>query len=107
MNGTVEPNAVINARRLYNSCINEANIEMDGVEPVLSVVTNEFGGWPILLGDSWNESTFDLPNLLLKLRKYDNEIIYRIDTTTNQENSSVYDIEVSNRYSDVQYFLMD
>jgi membrane metallo-endopeptidase-like protein 1 len=94
MNGTAEPNAILNARRLYNSCINESNIEADGVEPVLSVVENEFGGWPILQGPSWNASTFNLSDLLLKLRKYDNEIIYRIDTATNEENSSVYDIEI-------------
>jgi neprilysin len=94
-NGTVEPNAIVNARNLYRSCMNEASIETDGVEPVLSIINREFGGWPILQGAAWNASTFNLTDLLIPLRKYDNGIIYSVATQTNQENSSVYDIEVS------------
>ncbi|CAF4423120.1 unnamed protein product [Rotaria sp. Silwood2] len=93
-NETMEPEAIINARNLYESCINETAIENDGVEAILSIINDEFGGWPILQASSWNATTFNLSDLLLKLRKYDNEIIYRIDTATNQENSSVYDIEL-------------
>jgi membrane metallo-endopeptidase-like protein 1 len=93
-NGTTDPKAVINARNLYNSCIDEAGIETDGVEPVLSIVHNEFGGWPILLGSTWDNSTFNLTRLLLQLRQYDNGIIFSVDTATNQQNSSVYDIEL-------------
>lgn len=93
-NGTVEPNAIVNARQLYKSCMNEASIETDGVEPVLSIINRDFGGWPILQGAAWNESTFNLANLLIQLRKYDNGIIYSVATATNQENSSVYDTEL-------------
>ena len=60
--------------------MDEARIEMDGVEPVLSIVNDEFGGWPILQGAAWNESTFNLSDLLLKLRKYDDGIIFSVDT---------------------------
>jgi len=93
-NGTVEPKAVINARNLYASCMNETAIEVDGVEPILNILNEEFGGWPILEGANWNASNFNLTNLLLKIRQYDNEIMYRIDTAVNQENSSIYDIEL-------------
>ncbi|CAF1189094.1 unnamed protein product [Rotaria sp. Silwood1] len=93
-NGTVEPNAIINARRLYDSCINEAGIETDGVESVLSIVNNELGGWPILQGHTWSPPNFNLSDLLLKLRKYDDGVIFSVNTATNQENSSVYDIEL-------------
>jgi len=93
-NATIEPKAVTNARNLYDSCIDEANIEIDGVEPVFSIINNEFGGWPILLGASWNASTFNLTNLLVKLRQYDDGIMYSVITATNQENSSAYDIEL-------------
>ncbi len=93
--GTVEPNAITNARNLYESCIDEAGIETDGVEPVLDIINNEFGGWPILEGAAWNPTTFNLSDILLKLRRYDNEIIFSVATATNQQNSSVYDIEVS------------
>lgn len=104
-NGTDEPKAILNSRILYDSCIDEDGIEADGVEPVLSVVNNEFGGWPILLGASWNDSAFNLSDLLIKLRKYDDGIMFSINTGTNQENSSVYDIEVSNRFSLKFFFL--
>ena len=96
-NGTVDPNAIVNARQLYRSCMNEASIETDGVEPVLSIINRDFGGWPILQGATWNDSTFNLANLLIQLRKYDNGIIYSVATATNQKNSSVYDIEVSRK----------
>lgn len=95
-NTTVVPKAVDNAIVLYNSCLDEAGIEADGVEPVLSILENEFGGWPILLGANWNPTTFNLSNLLVRLRAYDDGILYSVSTNTNQENSSVYDIEVRN-----------
>jgi hypothetical protein len=94
-NGTVEPNAVVNSRRLYRSCVDETGIESDGVEPILSVLENEFGGWPILQGSSWNSSMFDLMTLLLNLRKYSNNLIYQVGTSIDEKNSTTYDIEVS------------
>jgi hypothetical protein len=93
-NGTIDPQAVVNARNLYSSCTNETTIEMDDVTAVLSIVNNEFGGWPILQGAAWNSSVFNLTDLLLKLRQYDNEIIFSVATATDQQNSSAYDIEV-------------
>lgn len=80
---------------------------MDGVEPVLSILNNEFGGWPILQGEEWNASNYNLFDLLLKLRAYDDGIIFSVVTATNQENSSVYDIEVRNDIFDkvkIKYF---
>jgi len=97
-NGTKDPNAVINARNLYASCMDEAGIEDDGVAPVLSIINNEFGGWPILQGSSWDPSKFNLFNLLIKLRRYDNGFLFSVVTATNQQNSSVYDIEVKIRF---------
>ncbi|UJR20406.1 hypothetical protein I4U23_023537 [Adineta vaga] len=87
--------AVAHARALYASCINEAQIEHEGVEAVMDIVNNEFGGWPILHGTLWNDTTFNLTNILLKLRKYDDGIVFSVTTATNQENSSVYDIELA------------
>ncbi|CAF0895927.1 unnamed protein product [Rotaria sordida] len=64
--------------QLYYNVIDEADIEATGVDPILSLVNTELGGWPILQGSSWSSSTFDLSNLFLKLRKYAYNIIYRI-----------------------------
>jgi membrane metallo-endopeptidase-like protein 1 len=93
-NETIDPQAVVNARNLYSSCTNETTIEMDDVTAVISIVNNELGGWPILQGAAWNSSVFNLTDLLLKLRQYDNEIIFSVVTGTDQQNSSAYDIEL-------------
>ncbi|CAF4125832.1 unnamed protein product, partial [Adineta steineri] len=93
-NDTNEPKAIINARNLYHSCINEKYIENEGINPILSLINNEFGGWPIIQS-SWNNSTFDLLNLLLKLRKYQNNIIFGLDTTTNDKHSTEYALGIS------------
>lgn len=77
--------------------MNESNIEVDGLETILEIIDKEFGGWPILDGPSWNSSNFNLTNLLLKLRQYDDGIFFSVNTATNQENSSIYDIEVNRR----------
>lgn len=33
-------------------------MERDGIEPLMSILKN-IGGWPVLLGEDWNESKFD------------------------------------------------
>lgn len=87
--------AVQNARRLYNSCVNEEVVENEGVDGLLSVVKNEFGGWPILEGLSWRDSSFNLSNLLFKLREYNHNIIYSCSTSIDDRNSSSYFIRVN------------
>ncbi|CAF2049942.1 unnamed protein product [Rotaria magnacalcarata] len=93
-NEKAEPTALDNARVLYNSCINEQNIEDEGTDTILSIVNNEFGGWPILEGSSWDNSTFNLFNLLLKLRQYNNDIIFGIGTSVDEKNSEKYDLVI-------------
>ncbi|CAF4126552.1 unnamed protein product [Adineta steineri] len=92
-NDTNEPNAIINARNLYHSCINEQHIEDEGINPILSLINNEFGGWPII-HTAWDNSTFDILNLLLKLRKYNNDIIFSISTSIDEKNSTEYDLRI-------------
>ncbi|CAF1238930.1 unnamed protein product [Adineta steineri] len=94
-NDTNEPKAIINARNLYHSCINEQHIEDEGIDPILSLINNEFGGWPIIQR-SWDNSTFDLLNLLFKLQKYsNNNIIFSIGTSINDKNSTEYILKIS------------
>lgn len=93
-NASEELHCVNNARALYSSCVDEAKIDEDGVEPVLSLIETEFGGWPILQGSSWNNATFNFSRLLLKLRQYNYNIIYRINTDVDEKNSSLPDIVV-------------
>lgn len=94
-NETDELQCVINARLLYSTCIDEAMIEMNGTEPILSLIKTEFGDWPILQGSSWDNETFNLSNLLRKLRQYNYNIIFRINTDVDEKNSSATIIAVS------------
>ncbi|CAF4113273.1 unnamed protein product, partial [Adineta steineri] len=58
---------------------------------------NEFGGWPIIQS-SWNDSNFNILNLLLKVRKYQNNIIFGIGTSVDDKNSREYYLEISQSY---------
>ncbi|CAF3932616.1 unnamed protein product [Rotaria sordida] len=87
-NETVKLQSVMNARILYSSCINQTNIEIEGIDPVLSLINTQFGGWPILQGSSWNSSTFNLTNLLFKLHQYNYDFIFSIASEIDEKNSS-------------------
>jgi hypothetical protein len=95
-NTTVESKAIINARRLYTACVNEDAVETEDIDGILSLINTEFGGWPILLGSTWNESTFNFSQLLFKLSQYNNFVFYYIETKINRKNTSTYLIRVSN-----------
>ncbi len=86
---------VINARRLYSSCIDDVQIEEDGVQPILSLLETEFGGWPILQGSSWNNASYNLSNLLFKLHQYNYNPVFGINTGIDDKNSLSHIIVVS------------
>lgn len=87
-------NAVTNAQNLYRSCINEAAIDQEGANYILSLVDTEFGGWPILQGLSWNNESFNFIDLIMKLRQYNQNLLFRVLTATDDKNSTSYDIEL-------------
>jgi hypothetical protein len=80
---------------LYSSCIDDVTIEDDGVKPILSLLETEFGGWPIILGSSWTNASFNLTNLLFKLRQYNYNPVFGINTEHDDKNSSSRIIVVS------------
>lgn len=43
------------SKKLFRSCMDLDSIEKRGVEP-LKILIDELGGWPVVEGDSWNES---------------------------------------------------
>ncbi len=94
LNDTIESKTITSARRLYGSCIDETSIEMKSIDTILSFITKELGGWPILEGSKWNHSTFNFSRLLLKLHEYNKNPIYNINTKIDLINSSIYCIRV-------------
>jgi len=93
-NGTVQLNSTFNARRMYASCVNEDAIEAEGVDVILPFINTELSGWPILQGSTWDNSTFNLSRLLLKLNEYSNSVIYNVGTQIDPRNSSFRSIRV-------------
>ncbi|UJR11658.1 hypothetical protein I4U23_015839 [Adineta vaga] len=77
-NATEESRAITNARRLYSS----------------SLIDKELGGWPVLKGSTWNESTFDFDRLMLKLSEHNNYIFYTVKTEVDENNSSIRSIQI-------------
>ena len=94
LNGTQQLKSTINARQLYNSCLSEDLIDVDAVDTLLSFVNTELGGWPILQGSAWNESTFDFARLLLRLNEQSNQFIFAMGTMIDEKNSSMEGIRV-------------
>jgi hypothetical protein len=61
---------------------------------ILEFINKELGGWPILQGSTWDESTFDFAHLMLKLSQHNNFILYTVETDIDEKNSSVRSIRV-------------
>ncbi len=74
--------------------MNESTIESESISEIFSLINNEFGGWPILQGSSWNISSFNFSRLLFKLRQYNHNAIFNVETATDTRNSSAYFIRV-------------
>jgi hypothetical protein len=91
----MESKAVTNARRLYDSCVDEYAIEIESLSVVLPLINEEFGGWPLVQGSKWNESMFDLSHIMLKLSQYNNFVFYHVETTIDNIDALKYRIRVS------------
>jgi hypothetical protein len=107
INDTNEPRAIVNARNLYQSCVDEQNIEDEGMASILSLINAEFGGWPIIQSSTWDNTTFNLLSRLLKLRRYNNNIIFGIGTSIDDKNSTEYDLGVSANLCEMSTFSKD
>ena len=79
----VEPKAVTNARRLYQSCVDELEIELENGVVMHDMIDEELGGLSSSSNSRWDESTFNLPNTLLKFNQYNYFPFYQVATTIN------------------------
>jgi hypothetical protein len=93
-NETKELNAIINARRLYKSCVEQDKLETDDIDTILKLIDNELGGWPVLQGSSWDNSAFNFSQQLIKLNTNSNYIIFLAVTLVDDKNSSIQGIRV-------------
>ncbi|XP_053378803.1 neprilysin-4-like isoform X4 [Mercenaria mercenaria] len=75
-NADADPDAVTKARNYYKACTNEDKIEERGLTFIHQYMEG-FGGWPVLgskAGGKWNQSSFNLEDLLIYTRKGTNYI---------------------------------
>lgn len=50
-------------KNLYRACMNVTAIEKQGLSPVEKEIEN-MHGWPVILGSKWNESKFNIENVI-------------------------------------------
>ena len=67
-NETTTTPAIETMKNMYRSCMNLTAIEKLGITSLRNAL-DELGGWPVVQGSSWNESTFDWINVTRKIRK--------------------------------------
>ena len=84
----MSPNAIFyRVSALFPAVIDERDLD-----PVY-VLVEELGGWPIT-GSQWKEEEFDLIELLVKLRLYNNKILLDQWVGPDDKNSEVNIVQV-------------
>lgn len=86
-----------NVKKLYKSCMNIAQIENQGLKPILDVLS-EVGGWPVLLDVGWDtDNSWILQNFIVesKSRGFSPEAFFSFKVDTDFKESSKRTIEVS------------
>ncbi len=63
-----EISATANAKRYYQSCLDEGTIEVNGEKALLDVINKDLGGWP-LLDNSYDPDKITLSQKLIRMRK--------------------------------------
>ncbi|XP_048241365.1 endothelin-converting enzyme homolog isoform X1 [Haliotis rufescens] len=83
--------AVRKVKVMYKSCTNEDVITKRGLH-VTEPLLQELGGWPVTGG--WDESKFNLVDLLVKLGLYNNMVLIDTGVSPDDKNSSVHIIVI-------------
>ena len=75
---------------------NVARIEEVGLKP-LQEILHEFGGWPVVVGDVWDENNFVWYEMIYKFRRlgYSIDWLIYLTVTSDMKNSTARIIEVT------------
>jgi len=84
-------------RDVYKACMDEDKIEEIGLQPLKDML-HKMGGWPVLEGDSWDESMFSWIDTVYTFRQHGYSTNYLIDIFigTDIKNSSGFTKRVIN-----------
>lgn len=82
-------------------------IEEQGLDP-LHIILNDLGGWPILMGNQWNESNFDWKESIYKNRRYGYsvDLLITFEVDVDQKNSTKRMVYVSDIFFLFQHFCL-
>lgn len=60
-----------------------------GLEP-LKKILQQFGGWPAVMGDKWNDTTFVWDEMIYKIRQagITNDFLISLQVTADSKNST-------------------
>jgi len=84
------------AKNLYKSCMNKSLIEEHGLKP-LTDITESLGGWPVVLGDSWDEeSTWTWTGAVIDYSKkgFQKDYIFDVSVGISQKDSTKHIIDI-------------
>ena len=81
---------------LVNKYKHTEGIEKVGNEP-LGKLLKQMGGWPVIEGDSWNESNFDWLDTLIQYRQngFSHDLFMDLSVTPDFRNNTRHVIDVS------------
>lgn len=82
-------------KKLFKSCLNKTRAEEKGLEPLKDILAG-FGGWPVVVGDSWDEESFIWYEMIYKFRQVGYSVDYFIDfsITADLKNSTFRTIDL-------------
>lgn len=84
--------AVQNAKRLYQSCMNTSIIEEKQEAPLRQLI-KEHGGWPVL-DTNWSENSQDLSVIMAKLKTYNHVVFINHWINTDDKDSETNIIQI-------------
>lgn len=80
--GAEDITATANAKKYYQSCIDEKTIEETGVKALLDVINTELGGWS-LINPTYNQDSHTLVDKLVRLRKLNIQPVFSLYLEVN------------------------
>lgn len=77
------------AKSQYKSCMDTDRLEVIGLKPLRDLL-GEFGGWPVVDGDTWDEDEFDWQQLNYRFRSkgYSTDYLFDFSIATDIKNST-------------------
>ena len=87
--------SILNAKRLYASCIDEWTIEEKALPDLLNVINKQFGGWPILRDGPYRRSRQSFLEFLVVLRKIDSPQLFEVVVSYNPKNPKRFILRVN------------